>query len=137
MATAGRCASAKWAAAQVCVSSSPTTSMRGARTRAEPIPSFFLHLLDELDEFRNRVHAQQRQKPAIELERLLRFALARQIEQVDRLARQGVDEAGDPSHSAGGDAFDDGVVDADADCKPVAESERGLRLRGGHRSTTL
>src|SRR5271155_3011760 len=60
-----------------------------------------LHPLDELDEFGNRVHAQQGQEPAVELERLLLLSCFCKVEELDRLRGISVDQAGDPALCAG------------------------------------
>src|SRR5277367_3462602 len=53
--------------------------------------NFLLHELDELDELRHGVHAQQWQEPAIKREGFIRFAFHGGIEESNRLGRESID----------------------------------------------
>ena len=80
-----------------------------------------LHPLDELHELWHGVHAEQGKEPAVEFECFLALAGLREIEELDRLCRVGVDETGDPALGSGVDAFDENVVDADEDVEAIAQ----------------
>jgi hypothetical protein len=72
-----------------------------------------LHQLDELHELDHRVHAQQRQEPLVERERLGLSSLARIPVKRHRFGGKRVDKSCDPSDRARIDRFNDGVVDTD------------------------
>ena len=72
-----------------------------------------LRQLDQLHELHDSVHAQQRQEPLVERERLCFAPFARIPEKRHRLGGERVDKSCDPSDRARVDRFDDGVVDAD------------------------
>ena len=71
---------------------------------------FLLDLFNELNEFRHRIHAQQRQEPAIKREGFFMPARDCSVEQGDGLSGEGVYQSGDPADSACGNAFDDGII---------------------------
>src|ERR1700744_4343804 len=81
---------------------------------------FLLDPLDELHKLRHRIHAQQGQEPAIELESLILLAGTRQMEERDRLGGECIHKARSPTHAAGGDSFHDGVVPPEENAESVA-----------------
>jgi hypothetical protein len=46
-------------------------------------PNFLLDQLNQLHELRHRIHAQQRQEPVVQRDRLLAFTIHRIVEQID------------------------------------------------------
>ena len=92
---------------------------------------FLLHLLDELNEFRNRIHAQQGQEPSIQFEGFLRLSLQRQAGTVPRSRAARHSPVPLPNPRPPRDAFHDAVVHADKDGQPIAH-QRANRGHAAH-----
>src|SRR5207237_10937963 len=83
--------------------------------RPDTVPSHpapLLRELDQLHELHYRIHAQQRQEPLVERERLRLSSFVRIPVKGHRFSRERVNEPRDPADCARIDGFDDGVVDA-------------------------
>ena len=81
----------------------------------------FLNPLDELHKLRDRIHAQQRQEPAIEFKCLIVFSRARQIEERDRLGRKCIHQAGNPANGSCVHFFHDRIVYTDENAETISE----------------
>src|SRR5581483_11854748 len=90
--------------------------------------SFLLHQLDQLNEFRHSVHAQQGKEPTVEFECLCLLSSRSEIEQFHRLLWEGVRESGNPSDRTSIDGFHNYIVDAAQDLQPVTNQ----RSQGSH-----
>ena len=94
-----------------------------------------LHQFDQLHKFRNRIHAQQRQKkkPFIKFIRFFRFAAHRIIIKRHRLLRERIHQTRNPSDRTRAHAFDNRVVHATnnrtARCKSLSTPSRAAHPR--------
>ena len=120
--SAGRAASASLTIFSTALRRSPDSGMAWHAYAVIGADRKNLGKLDVLDQIGRDVEVEQRPEPAVDGERLVAAALPHQLVDRHRLAREGVDQPGDPADRTDRQRLEGEVVDAGEQIEAVAEA---------------